>query len=738
MSRSDVQSKAENHRLPIVAANSPDVTSISDGLELFHPPGEGFEIRILDAIKPKGYRVGTVSGYFDNPEKAADAIKKSGWWGQASIYHTINRIDQALLARAFNRLIERPKATTADADVTRLRVLPIDIDPRRPAGISSTEAELQHALKAAKDIQDYLQRLGWEPFLLGMSGNGTYLLYRLDLETTRENITSIKSVLEHLANQFNSDLVGIDTGIYNPARILKVFGTVAIKGDPIPDRPHRVASIIDANPNATVVTKGQLETIARPQAPITSKTYTGGGRGYTREEIEQALTRAGVAFEEKQLNGRTIYRLDRCLTSQLHTDGACVTWENGKTGYKCHHNSCADKSWQNVKPILFPHGRAGHQHLSKTAETAPKEIPTADPSCESTMSKDTELDSVKLLNDAVASFPDPGTRQSLNAAVLNVLVKTIEESEPLTTLTADYILNTDWAEPIWAIPNLLPAGLAFLAGKAKLGKSWLALQLALAVAIGGTVLGQRLHQAGPVLYLALEDTPRRLKERMKKQGWPRGVPVEFVTMNEFKDRMGSFLQEGADRLAELIEDKGYYLVIVDTLSRACFDDPNKNELMAAILAPIQALALSQNVALMLIDHHTKASGGVMDAVGDILGGTSKGATLDTAWGLYRERGKTDANLAITGREVEEQNLRLSFDKSTGIWQYGGDYYALKLTNRRQEYLALIEDLGGRAQAPEIARNLGRSVQATRQALNELVNGGYLRKETQDRLVFYEL
>lgn len=337
-----------------------------------------------------------------------------------------------------------------------------------------------------------------------------------------------------------------------------------------------------------------------------------------------------------------------------------------------------------------------------------------------------------------------GARSAFNALILAnrklaELIAGDPDSRPLETISADEILDTSWPDPVWAIPGLLPEGLTILAGRPKLGKSWLVLQEARAVATGGVFLGQRIDQAGPVLYLALEDTPRRLQERMKKQGWPRGLPVEFVTMEQFKDKIGNLLAGGAERLAQQIADKRYHLVIIDTLSRACFDDQNKNDVMSQVLAPVQEIALRRGLAIQLVDHHSSHMvGGSMDAVGDIMGGTSKGATLDTAWGLYRERGKTDANLAVTGREVDEQNLSLTFNKLTGAWDYQGDYYTLKLTKARQEYIDVIEALNGSAQAPEVAKNLGISNQAARQSLQELVTGGYLERIEKGRLVFYEL
>jgi hypothetical protein len=68
----------------------------------------------------------------------------------------------------------------------------------------------------------------------------------------------------------------------------------------------------------------------------------------------------------------------------------------------------------------------------------------------------------------------------------------------------------------WAIPDILPEGLTLLAGKPKLGKSWLALSVALAVAAGGVALGTYPVKQGEVLYLALEDNERRLQSRAKQ------------------------------------------------------------------------------------------------------------------------------------------------------------------------------------------------------------------------------
>ena len=82
-----------------------------------------------------------------------------------------------------------------------------------------------------------------------------------------------------------------------------------------------------------------------------------------------------------------------------------------------------------------------------------------------------------------------------------------------TSWTVAELLSTDFPEPPWAVPGIVPVGLSVLAGRPKVGKSWLGLQIAHAVGTGGMALNQRVT-AGKVLYLALEDGPRRLKGRL--------------------------------------------------------------------------------------------------------------------------------------------------------------------------------------------------------------------------------
>lgn len=310
------------------------------------------------------------------------------------------------------------------------------------------------------------------------------------------------------------------------------------------------------------------------------------------------------------------------------------------------------------------------------------------------------------------------------------------DAAPLTLLTADHILTTDWPEPVWAIPQILPAGLTNFAGKPKLGKSWMTLQIAQAVAAGGITLGQRVAK-GPVLYLALEDSPRRLQDRMKKQHWPPGLSADFMVFRDFTQQIGYLGDEGSERLAQQIEARRYRLVVIDTFSKAFYGDQADVEAMTRTLTPIQDMALTLNCAVVLVDHHRKGFGNSPDVVTDILGSTAKGALADCIWGLYRERQKVGAKLAITGRDVEEKSLALTWNRDTGSWHYDGDADEIELTERRQEILDALAELG-KASTKDIANAVGQAQSNTHGRLQDLANADLIKRVQEGRRVFYEL
>jgi len=312
----------------------------------------------------------------------------------------------------------------------------------------------------------------------------------------------------------------------------------------------------------------------------------------------------------------------------------------------------------------------------------------------------------------------------------------VEDEEPgelredwyLGLLSADDILTTDFPEPVWAVPGLLPVGLSILAGAAKVGKSWLALQIAQSVASGGVVFEHKVD-TGPVLYLALEDPPRRLKERMNKQSWSAGLDADFMTVGNFYDRIGDLRNGGAERLSKQIERRGYRMVTIDTLSRAIFADQNDVRDMTTWLTPMQEIAHENECAIVLIDHHKKSKGFDPDVIADILGSTAKGAMADTIIGLYRERGKPGAKIAITGRDIEEKILTVKMDWLTGCWQLDEDT-SQNLSGVHNDLLEALEQIG-HCGVSELAEAIGKGKENrgyVYRMLAKLEESGHVYKE----------
>lgn len=254
---SDLECQGQHKNLPSVVFNQRKPLTLFDFKvwDYFFNPGEVVEVRIPKIYGKSeawagAYAKGTIAGYFDDFQAFCDAARKADKIPHGGIYFTLQVIDPRLIGRAFNRL--KPSDTaTSDSNVIAYRWLPIDLDPVRPSGISSSDSELIKALELRDVVSTWMtNELNYPKPVSGMSGNGGHLLFRIpDLPANKETQDFIKSTLEGLANRFGNDMVHIDTSVYNPARIWKLYGTTARKGDEVPEglnreaRPYRMAFI---------------------------------------------------------------------------------------------------------------------------------------------------------------------------------------------------------------------------------------------------------------------------------------------------------------------------------------------------------------------------------------------------------------------------------------------------------------------------------------------------------------
>jgi hypothetical protein len=214
---------------------------IARAISLLFEPGDVVEVRI-----PKT-RAGVVSGYFDDHTVLVTAIHDADMkYRPSGVYYVVNKINPALLGRAYNRLKERAEYTTADNNILHRRWLPIDLDPVRPAGISSSEKEHAAAIHRARTIADDMEKeWEWDRPIIADSGNGAHLLYRIDLPNNEESLAFVAGALAELERRYSDHAVKVDVTSANAARIWKAYGTVARKGDSIPGLPHRLSRILE-------------------------------------------------------------------------------------------------------------------------------------------------------------------------------------------------------------------------------------------------------------------------------------------------------------------------------------------------------------------------------------------------------------------------------------------------------------------------------------------------------------
>ena len=227
---------------------------VAEWLSLFVEEGQAVELRALNVEQPNGVKL-TCSGFYsaDKLDRMAnDALELTTAEG---VYFTLNPLDPSLLALRLNRC-EPAKDTAKDADVLKRRWLLIDADPVRRSGISATNEEKEQGWKSIRDVRQWLKEQGWPEPILADSGNGYHLLYRIDLPCDDGGL--VKGVLGSLAKRFDNPRVKIDTNVFNPARIVKLYGTVARKGDSLRERPHRRTGVLNVPQDLAIVTREQL------------------------------------------------------------------------------------------------------------------------------------------------------------------------------------------------------------------------------------------------------------------------------------------------------------------------------------------------------------------------------------------------------------------------------------------------------------------------------------------------
>lgn len=292
------------------------------------------------------------------------------------------------------------------------------------------------------------------------------------------------------------------------------------------------------------------------------------------------------------------------------------------------------------------------------------------------------------------------------------------------------ILDAKEFEPLeWFIPGVLSVGASLIAGKAKIGKSWLVLEMGLAVATGTFCFGKIECAKHDVLYLALEDGHRRLHSRQRKLTGtslaPEGIEyfTTWPTIDEgLFDALGHYLDK----------HPACRLVIIDTLGKVRGKpDGRKSPFQQDYgdISMFQRFAALRNIALVIVHHARKQ--GSDDVMDQISGTTAVQAAVDCVMVLARPRGQTGGVLSISGKDIEEEgDYAVEFDKLTGRWKWLGEASQVKKDTEQQKVFEFLREAREPCGPTLIADELNLSLNTVKTALKRLKKNGTVVNETK--------
>lgn len=296
--------------------------------------------------------------------------------------------------------------------------------------------------------------------------------------------------------------------------------------------------------------------------------------------------------------------------------------------------------------------------------------------------------------------------------------------------TADALMATEFTEPRFAVPGILAEGVNLLAGPPKVGKSWMSLGLALTVASGGRALDRIDVEPGPVLYLALEDTPRRLKSRMSKLLQGASAPP----MLSLATQCPTLPDGGEAAIATWLEaHPDARMVVLDVFAKmrgTPAPGVNAYEADYAAVGRAKRLADHYGIALVLVHHVRKMASD--DFLETVSGSNGIAGAADAVLVLKRARNNADGVLHVTGRDIDETEYALTFDASSGAWQLlEGPALDHTLHDTRATILRCVRDhpeSGPKA----IAQATGLDYEQVKKTCRRMADDGQLRTTTGGR------
>jgi hypothetical protein len=529
---------------------------------------------------------------------------------------------------------------------------------RRDANIIRIRAVWREA-----DAAD-LPELPIEPSLIVETSPGhfhEYFLVADDWPADEQGRADFKAVMERMVKAYGSD-----PGAKDLPRVLRVPGFWHRKHE-----PHLV-HITKPNGSGEEVRRYTRAEILAAFPPVEQpkKKDKPQPRDWLNNELDE-IERARDALNFIRPDDRKIWLDVGMALNDCFGDGARRLWDQWSAGSIKYDAHDQEKNWRSfgrrtgitIATLFHYAQQAGWRGNSGPHFNGNKQQQSAEPGEEPSGGKDNAKDN------------------TFNAQRLNQMT-----FAPIKYVVHGYIVE----------------GLTLFAGKPKIGKSWLLLHAAFAVAEGGLTLGNAQCEQGDVLYCALEDNQRRLQSRMTKlfgtQGWPARL--------NFTCEMPRLTEGGLDFIKSWIESAaGPRLVIIDTLAMVRM--PNRKDTSTydadyAAVKDLRDVALKYGIAIVLVHHLRKAEAD--DAFDTISGTLGLTGAPDTIMILRRDTRGTI--LHAKGRDLIEIEKAIRFDAGTCTWVVLGEAEAIRQSAERSAIVAALEEAGTELGPNQIATACG--------------------------------
>jgi AAA domain/Transcriptional regulator, AbiEi antitoxin len=259
------------------------------------------------------------------------------------------------------------------------------------------------------------------------------------------------------------------------------------------------------------------------------------------------------------------------------------------------------------------------------------------------------------------------------------------------TFTGKQLQDMEFSPISFLVENIIPdQGVTLMCAKPKFGKSWLAYDLCIGCTTDRFILGEIKPAQGDVLYLALEDSRRRLQRRMAKLV-PTGTP--WPSKLTLKTEWRRLHEGGLDDIrawhTHTKNNGGKPIaVVIDVLEKVRKAAGGK-QIYAAdyeAITGLTRLAADLGIAIIVL-HHTRkmASDDLMETVSGSFGITGAADTI-----LVMAHKASGAVLDVRGRDVESSEFAIELSKETCRWRILGVATEVHASGQRRQVLASLE------------------------------------------------